>query len=87
MTSSSDITAMTVPELQAALKDGATAAGITEAYLDRIAADDQTLGSYLHVAPEAAGRPPRRVAGSRNRPRTRPRPEPFGTAKWSSTPA
>jgi aspartyl-tRNA(Asn)/glutamyl-tRNA(Gln) amidotransferase subunit A len=54
MTSSSDITAMTVPELQAALKDGATAAGITEAYLDRIAADDETLGSYLHVGPEAA---------------------------------
>jgi aspartyl-tRNA(Asn)/glutamyl-tRNA(Gln) amidotransferase subunit A len=54
MTSSSDITAMTVPELQAALQDGATAAGITEAYLDRIAADDETLGSYLHVAPEAA---------------------------------
>jgi aspartyl-tRNA(Asn)/glutamyl-tRNA(Gln) amidotransferase subunit A len=54
MTSSSDITAMTVPELQAALKDGATAAGITEAYLDRIAADDDTLGSYLHVGPEAA---------------------------------
>jgi aspartyl-tRNA(Asn)/glutamyl-tRNA(Gln) amidotransferase subunit A len=54
MTSSSDITAMTVPELQAALQDGATAAGITEAYLDRIAADDETLGAYLHVAPEAA---------------------------------
>jgi aspartyl-tRNA(Asn)/glutamyl-tRNA(Gln) amidotransferase subunit A len=54
MTSSSDITAMTVPELRAALKDGATVAGITEAYLDRIAADDETLGSYLHVGPEAA---------------------------------
>jgi aspartyl-tRNA(Asn)/glutamyl-tRNA(Gln) amidotransferase subunit A len=54
MTSSSDITAMTVLELQAALQDGATAAGITEAYLDRIAADDETLGSYLHVGPEAA---------------------------------
>jgi aspartyl-tRNA(Asn)/glutamyl-tRNA(Gln) amidotransferase subunit A len=54
MTSSSDITAMTVRELQAALQDGATATGITEAYLDRIAADDQTLGSYLHVGPEAA---------------------------------
>jgi aspartyl-tRNA(Asn)/glutamyl-tRNA(Gln) amidotransferase subunit A len=54
MISSSDITAMTVPELRAALKDGATVAGITEAYLDRIAADDETLGSYLHVGPEAA---------------------------------
>ena len=31
MTSSSDITAMTVPELQAALKDGATAAARSSA--------------------------------------------------------
>ncbi|WP_116452757.1 Asp-tRNA(Asn)/Glu-tRNA(Gln) amidotransferase subunit GatA [Blastococcus litoris] len=45
---------MTVPELQAALQDGATAAGIAEAYLDRIAATDGTLGSYLHVDREAA---------------------------------
>ncbi|MGY1803522.1 Asp-tRNA(Asn)/Glu-tRNA(Gln) amidotransferase subunit GatA [Blastococcus sp. SYSU D00922] len=44
---------MTVPELQAALQDGATAAGIAEAYLDRIAATDGTLGSYLHVDREA----------------------------------
>jgi aspartyl-tRNA(Asn)/glutamyl-tRNA(Gln) amidotransferase subunit A len=54
MTSSSDVTGMTVGELQAALKDGATSAGITQAYLDRIEADDDTLGSYLHVDPEAA---------------------------------
>ena len=54
MTSSPDVTGMTVGELQAALKDGATAAGITQAYLDRIASDDDTLGSYLHVDPEAA---------------------------------
>ena len=54
MTSSSDVTGMTVGELQAALKDGATAAGVTQAYLDRIAADDDTLGAYLHVDPEAA---------------------------------
>jgi aspartyl-tRNA(Asn)/glutamyl-tRNA(Gln) amidotransferase subunit A len=53
MTSSSDVTGMTVGELQAALKDGATSAGITQAYLDRITADDDTLGSYLHVDPEA----------------------------------
>nr|WP_241038287.1 Asp-tRNA(Asn)/Glu-tRNA(Gln) amidotransferase subunit GatA [Blastococcus litoris] len=50
----SDVTGMTVPELQAALQDGATAAGIAEAYLDRIAATDGTLGSYLHVDREAA---------------------------------
>jgi aspartyl-tRNA(Asn)/glutamyl-tRNA(Gln) amidotransferase subunit A len=54
MSSFSDITGMTVTELQAALEDGATAAGITQAYLDRIAADDDNLGSYLHVDPEAA---------------------------------
>jgi len=51
---SADFTAMTVTELQSALADGATATELTEAYLDRIAADDQTLGSYLHVDPEAA---------------------------------
>ncbi len=47
-------TTMTVPELQAALQDGATSVDLTRAYLDRIAADDGTLGSYLHVDPEAA---------------------------------
>ncbi len=54
MTSSSSVTGMTVVELQTALQDGATAAGVTEAYLDRIAADDEALGCYLHVDPEAA---------------------------------
>src|SRR3712207_3774683 len=49
-----ELTTMTVVELQAALQDGATAADVTRAYLDRIAADDDTLGSYLHVDPEAA---------------------------------
>ncbi|TFV64445.1 UNVERIFIED_ORG: Asp-tRNA(Asn)/Glu-tRNA(Gln) amidotransferase subunit GatA [Bacillus sp. AZ43] len=44
---------MTVVDLQAALQDGATAAGIAGAYLDRIAAEDGELGSYLHVDPEA----------------------------------
>jgi aspartyl-tRNA(Asn)/glutamyl-tRNA(Gln) amidotransferase subunit A len=52
--STHDVTSMTVTELQAALQDGATAAGLTRAYLDRIATDDATLGSYLHVDPEAA---------------------------------
>jgi aspartyl-tRNA(Asn)/glutamyl-tRNA(Gln) amidotransferase subunit A len=51
---SAELTTMTVTELQAALQDGATAADLTQAYLDRIAADDGTLGSYLHVDPEAA---------------------------------
>jgi aspartyl-tRNA(Asn)/glutamyl-tRNA(Gln) amidotransferase subunit A len=51
---STPVTDLTVPELQAALKDGATAEGITRAYLDRIAAEDGALGSYLHVDPEAA---------------------------------
>jgi aspartyl-tRNA(Asn)/glutamyl-tRNA(Gln) amidotransferase subunit A len=52
--STPEVTSMTVTELQAALKDGATAAGITQAYLDRIAAEDGALGAYLHVDPEAA---------------------------------
>jgi aspartyl-tRNA(Asn)/glutamyl-tRNA(Gln) amidotransferase subunit A len=51
---SADLTTMTVTELQAALQDGATSVDLTRAYLDRIAADDGTLGSYLHVDPEAA---------------------------------
>jgi aspartyl-tRNA(Asn)/glutamyl-tRNA(Gln) amidotransferase subunit A len=54
MTSGTDVTGMTVGELQAALQDGATAAGVTQAYLERIAADDDALGAYLHVDPEAA---------------------------------
>jgi aspartyl-tRNA(Asn)/glutamyl-tRNA(Gln) amidotransferase subunit A len=54
VTTSSDVTSMTVTELQTALRDGATAADITQAYLDRIAADDETLGSYLYVDPAAA---------------------------------
>jgi len=54
MSTPSDITTMTVSELQTALQDGATATGITQAYLDRIAAEDGALGSYLHVDPEAA---------------------------------
>ena len=45
---------MTVAELQAALADGATSAEVTRAYLDRIAAEDGELGSYLHVDAEAA---------------------------------
>jgi aspartyl-tRNA(Asn)/glutamyl-tRNA(Gln) amidotransferase subunit A len=49
-----DLTTMTVTELQAALADGATSVDLTRAYLDRIAADDDTLGSYLHVDPDAA---------------------------------
>ena len=51
---STEVTSMTVVELQAALKDGATAADVTRAYLDRIAATDGELGAYLHVDPEAA---------------------------------
>jgi aspartyl-tRNA(Asn)/glutamyl-tRNA(Gln) amidotransferase subunit A len=49
-----DLTGMTVTELQTALTDGATSGDITRAYLDRIAADDEVLGSYLHVDPAAA---------------------------------
>jgi aspartyl-tRNA(Asn)/glutamyl-tRNA(Gln) amidotransferase subunit A len=49
-----DVTALTVSELQAALRDGATSADLTRAYLDRIAATDGELGAYLHVDPEAA---------------------------------
>ena len=49
-----DVTSMTVSELQAALQDGATSAELTRAYLDRIAATDGELGAYLHVDPEAA---------------------------------
>jgi aspartyl-tRNA(Asn)/glutamyl-tRNA(Gln) amidotransferase subunit A len=49
VTAPADVTTMTVGELQAALRDGATAAAVTQAYLDRIAADDDTLGAYLHV--------------------------------------
>src|SRR5687768_13768843 len=51
---STDVTSMTVGELQAALTAGATAAEVTEAYLDRIEATDGELGSYLHVDREAA---------------------------------
>jgi aspartyl-tRNA(Asn)/glutamyl-tRNA(Gln) amidotransferase subunit A len=51
---STDFTTMTVTELQSALADGATSVDLTRAYLDRIAAEDQALGSYLHVDPEAA---------------------------------
>jgi aspartyl-tRNA(Asn)/glutamyl-tRNA(Gln) amidotransferase subunit A len=47
-------TSMTVDELQSALQGGARAAEVTQAYLDRIISDDPTLGSYLHVDPEAA---------------------------------
>jgi aspartyl-tRNA(Asn)/glutamyl-tRNA(Gln) amidotransferase subunit A len=50
----SDVTSMNVDELQAALADGATSVGVTQAYLDRIAAADGELGAYLHVDPEAA---------------------------------
>ncbi len=53
-TSSTDVTSMTVEEIQAALAGGATAVDVTRAYLDRIAAEDGELGSYLHVDPEAA---------------------------------
>ena len=51
---STDVTSMTVPEIQAALADGATSVEVTQAYLDRIAATDGKLGAYLHVDPEAA---------------------------------
>jgi aspartyl-tRNA(Asn)/glutamyl-tRNA(Gln) amidotransferase subunit A len=50
----SDVTAMNVDELQAALADGATSVGVTRAYLDRIEAADGELRAYLHVDPEAA---------------------------------
>ena len=49
-----DLTAMTVPELQAALADGATSVDVAQAYLDRIASTDGELGAYLHVDPEAS---------------------------------
>ena len=51
---SSDLTSMSVAELQAALADGSTSVEITQAYLDRIAATDGELGAYLHVDPDAA---------------------------------
>jgi aspartyl-tRNA(Asn)/glutamyl-tRNA(Gln) amidotransferase subunit A len=51
---STSFTSMTVGELRTALQDGATAAEVTQAYLDRIATDDGALGAYLHVDPEAA---------------------------------
>jgi aspartyl-tRNA(Asn)/glutamyl-tRNA(Gln) amidotransferase subunit A len=50
----SDVTAMNVDELQAALADGATSVDVTRAYLDRIEAADGELRAYLHVDPEAA---------------------------------
>ena len=51
---STDVTSLTVAELQAALADGTTSVEITQAYLDRIEAADGELGAYLHVDPEAA---------------------------------
>ncbi len=49
-----DVPAMDVEQIQAALVDGATAVEVTQAYLDRIAAEDGELGAYLHVDPDAA---------------------------------
>ena len=51
---STSFTAMTVSELQDALRDGATSADVTRSYLDRIEAEDGVLGAYLHVDPEAS---------------------------------
>ncbi|MBM7805559.1 aspartyl-tRNA(Asn)/glutamyl-tRNA(Gln) amidotransferase subunit A [Geodermatophilus bullaregiensis] len=51
----SDLTALTVAELQRALADGETsAAEVTRAHLDRIATEDGALGAYLHVDHEGA---------------------------------
>ncbi len=51
----SDLTALTAVELQAALAAGETSSvEVTRAHLDRIAAEDGSLGAYLHVDGEAA---------------------------------
>ena len=49
------LTNSTVAELVQRLGAGeVTSAEVTGAYLDRIAAEDGELGSYLHVDPDAA---------------------------------
>jgi aspartyl-tRNA(Asn)/glutamyl-tRNA(Gln) amidotransferase subunit A len=51
----SDLTALPVTELQAALASGETSAvEVTRAHLDRIATEDGDLGAYLHVTADAA---------------------------------
>ncbi|GAB3313111.1 Asp-tRNA(Asn)/Glu-tRNA(Gln) amidotransferase subunit GatA [Geodermatophilus aquaeductus] len=51
----SDLTALPVTALQAALASGETSAvEVTRAHLDRIAAEDGDLGAYLHVDADAA---------------------------------
>lgn len=51
----SDLTALPVTALQAALAAGETSAvEVTRAHLDRIAAEDGDLGAYLHVDADAA---------------------------------
>jgi aspartyl-tRNA(Asn)/glutamyl-tRNA(Gln) amidotransferase subunit A len=50
-----DLTTLDVATLQQSLAAGeVSAVEVTRAHLDRIAADDGRLGSYLHVDPEAA---------------------------------
>ncbi len=51
----SDLTSTDAAELGRLLSAGeVTAVEVTRAYLDRIAADDDVLGAYLHVDPDAA---------------------------------
>ncbi|RZU32804.1 Asp-tRNA(Asn)/Glu-tRNA(Gln) amidotransferase subunit GatA [Blastococcus saxobsidens] len=50
-----DITASTAAELSRALQSGEVGSvEVTQAYLDRIAAQDGTIGAYLHVDADAA---------------------------------
>ena len=68
-----DLTRSDVAELARLLSAGeVSAVEVTRAHLDRIAADDDRLGSYLHVQDDAAlaaaGRPARGLAGRPGRP-------------------
>ncbi|WP_104523180.1 Asp-tRNA(Asn)/Glu-tRNA(Gln) amidotransferase subunit GatA [Blastococcus atacamensis] len=51
----SDVTSSSAADLSSALQSGElSSVEVTRAYLDRIAADDDTIGAYLHVDAEAA---------------------------------